>query len=173
MQHASLGAIHTGKITEGNRVRRAEPVDPARPRARGVVTVGDRLSVHLYRDRAVVLVVGVFRRPVAAARGLAQLRQVVVQVVFIQILAAVVGSRADQPSRKVVIIDRRDLPLVVHHPLKISLSVIRIAVHQGGAELHFRHPVQHIVCVADHEPVAVFRPRQQAAEPSNTQQRAQ
>ena len=154
-------------------MRRAEPVYPAGTRARGVVAVGNRLPVHLYRDRAVVLVVGVFRRPVAAARGLVQLRQVVVQVVFIQILAAVVGSRADQPSRKVVIIDRRDLPLVVHHPLQIAFPVIRITVHEGGTELHFRHPVQHIVCIADREPVAVFRPRQKAAEPSNTQQRAQ
>ena len=40
-------------------------------------------------------------------------------------------------------------------------------------KLHFRHTVQHIVCIADREPVAVFRPRQQAAEPYNTQQRAQ
>ena len=163
LQHASPGAIRPRKVCERNRVRRAEPIDPARPRARGVVAVGDRLSVHLRRHRPVVLVVGVFRRPVAAARGLVQLRQVVVQVVFIQILAAVVGSRADQPSRQVVIIDRRDLPLVVHHPLKISLSVIRITVHQRRAELHFRHAVEHIVSVVDREPVAVFRARQQAA----------
>ncbi len=102
-----------------------------------------------------------------------QLRQVVVQVVFVAVLAAVVGNGADQPARQVVIIDSRDVPLVVHHPLEISLSVIRITVHQGGAELHFRHPVEHIVGVVDRKPVAVFRPRQQAAEPSNTQQRAQ
>ena len=163
LQHAGPGAVRPRKVGERNRVWRAEPVYPAGTRARGVVAVGNRLPVHLYRDRAVVLVVGVFRCPVAAARGLVQLRQVVVQVVFIQVLAAVVGSRADQPSRQVVIIDRRDLPLVVHHPLKISLSVIRIAVHQGGAELHFRHPVEHIVGVVDRKPVAVFRARQQAA----------
>ena len=91
-----------------------------------------------------------------------QLRQVVVQVVFILVLAAVVGCRTDQPARQVVIIDRRNVPLVVHHPLQIAFPVIRIAVHQRGAELHFRHTVQHIVGVVDREPVAVFRPRQQA-----------
>ena len=92
-----------------------------------------------------------------------QLRQVVVQVVFIQVFAAVVGCRTDQPARQVVIIDSRDVPLVVHHPLQIAFSVIRITVHQGGAELHFRHPVEHVVGVVDRKPVAVFRPRQQAA----------
>ena len=51
---------------------------------------------------------------------------------------------------------------MVHHPLQIAFPVIRIAVHQRGAELHFRHTVQHIVGVVDREPVAVFRPRQQA-----------
>ena len=130
LQHGGLGAVRARKVRERNRVRCAEPIDPARPRPRGVVAVGGRLAVHLRRHRPVVLVVGVFRRPAAAARTLVQLRQVVVQVVFVAVLAAVVGNGADQTARQVVIVGCRDVPLVVHHSLEVAVPVIRIAVHQ-------------------------------------------
>ena len=106
LQHGGLGAVRARKVRERNRVRCAEPIDPARPRPRGVVAVGGRLAVHLRRHRPVVLVVGVFRRPAAAARTLVQLRQVVVQVVFVAVLAAVVGNGADQTARHIIILLR-------------------------------------------------------------------
>ena len=67
------------------------------------------------------------------------------------------------PARKVVIIDRRDIPLVVHHPLQVAIPIVGIAVHPGSAEHHFRYPVEHIIGIVDLKPISILGSGEQAA----------